>query len=210
MVPEPFSRNAVRKYWFLHDIAGALAMRQIERVEFVDGDMHRIHVKWARGDVWVNRGENDWEIQKHRLPQYGFYAYVEGEGAIFEAAIERQGTEVVEWSRGGEDNIYMNARAGSQAGVMFCASDGAFKISRDGQDLLITPLPESQPFSVQLGREAFRSDELVKEGDTFNLESINEEGQVAATEQLSVQKNQLTIPCKPGVFQYRVRKAAGH
>lgn len=213
MVPEPFSRDAVRKYWLLHDIGKVLAMQTIENVEFVDGDIHRIHVKWSCGDVWINRGETDWDISGCRLPQYGFYARVEkvrtdsglNIATIFEAAIERQYTQVVEWSRGGND-FYLNARNYPQAVRIFFATDGAFKMSRNGQDLLITPLPESQPFFVRPTREAFRFDGVLKDGDNFNVESINEAGQTIATETLTAQDGQLTIQCNPGVFQYRIKQ----
>ncbi|MCR4412385.1 MAG: hypothetical protein NUV77_08175, partial [Thermoguttaceae bacterium] len=60
MVPEAFGRQVVRKYWLLHDLMRALALRRIEAVEYVGGDLHRQHVRWSGGgDVWVNRGPGD-------------------------------------------------------------------------------------------------------------------------------------------------------
>ena len=63
MVSRPFGRDVVRKYWLPQDVMRALALRTIEGVEFVDGDLHRQHVQWSGGaEVWVNRGEPDWAV----------------------------------------------------------------------------------------------------------------------------------------------------
>ncbi|MBZ5584662.1 MAG: hypothetical protein LAQ30_21120 [Acidobacteriia bacterium] len=53
MVQAPFSRDVVRKYWLLHDIMRALALRRIETVEFAGGDIHRQHVRWDNGTAAV-------------------------------------------------------------------------------------------------------------------------------------------------------------
>lgn len=103
MVRSPFARDVVRKYWLLHGLMRALALHRIERVEF-DG-LHRQHVVWDNGEVWVNRGESDWSAAGHTLPQYGFYARVDQ----VEAAIERRQGLIVEWSRSA-DGDYVNAR----------------------------------------------------------------------------------------------------
>ncbi|MBI4556329.1 MAG: hypothetical protein HY706_01980 [Candidatus Hydrogenedentes bacterium] len=122
MVPEPFSRDAVRMYWLLHDLMRGLALHRIDRVGFVAGDLHRQKVTWDNGaEVWVNRGETDWEVEEHVLPQYGFYVRVRNsecgmrneatnEGQEFcEAAIERKDGVIGEWSRSPE-SWYVNAR----------------------------------------------------------------------------------------------------
>ena len=70
---------AVRKYWLAQDIARNLALRKIAATEFVDGDMHRMRVTWDNGTiVHVNRGEANWTVDGHVLPQYGYL--VQGEG----------------------------------------------------------------------------------------------------------------------------------
>ena len=105
MVKSPFGREVVRSYWLLHGLMRALALRRIESFEFAGGNLHRQHVTWEGGDVWVNRGVDDWEAAGHVLPPYGFYAHV---GAI-EAARERQADRIVEWSRG-PDGEYRDGR----------------------------------------------------------------------------------------------------
>jgi len=100
MVSEPFSRNAVRKYWLLHPLGRALALREIESVEFAGGDLHRQHIRWSGGgEVWVNRGEPDWAAGNHILPQYGFYARIPAGQGVVEAAIERRGGVIVDWAK---------------------------------------------------------------------------------------------------------------
>jgi hypothetical protein len=110
MVPSPFGRDVVRKYWLLHDLMRALALKRLESHEFVGGDLHRQHVKWQGGaEVWVNRGATDWSNGGHTLPQYGFYAQAPLGKGVTEAAIERRDGVIVEWSRSPEAS-YSNAR----------------------------------------------------------------------------------------------------
>ena len=109
MVDTVFSRNGVRKYWLLHDLMRALALRQIESVEFVENDIHRQRVRWENGDIWVNRGREDWRIQGAVLPQYGFLARVESQAGPVEAAIERRDGVIVERASSPE-SLFVNAR----------------------------------------------------------------------------------------------------
>jgi len=113
MVPAPMGRDVVRKYWLLHDLMRNLALARFDSHEFAGGNLHRQHVKWENGgEVWVNRGPDDWTANGHRLPQYGFYARVPGPEGAAEAAIERRGGGegvIVEWSRS-PHAVYSNAR----------------------------------------------------------------------------------------------------
>lgn len=134
MVASAFNRDVVRKYWLLHDLMRALALRQIESVKFVGGDIHRQHVRWDDGtDVWVNRGSTDWQVTGHTLAPYGFYARFHGG----EAAIERLSGAVVEWSRTAAA-LYVNAReAGKAVSVPGAVTDSAFRRENGKQ----VPLP---------------------------------------------------------------------
>jgi len=110
MVPSAFGRDVVRKYWLLHDLMRALAMRQIERVEFVKDDLHRQHIAWSGGgQVWVNRGQSDWAVDDRTLPQYGFTARVPTDKGTVEASIARRGGMIVETARSPEQ-LYFNGR----------------------------------------------------------------------------------------------------
>lgn len=110
MVPSAFGRDVVRKYWLLHGLGRALALRTIEGVEFVEGDLHRQHVQWSGGgQVWVNRGETDWSVGSIVLPPYGFLARIPGEGGPVEAAIARRDGVVAEWARS-PGILYVNGR----------------------------------------------------------------------------------------------------
>jgi hypothetical protein len=52
------------------------------RHEFADGDIHRQFVEWDNGArIWVNRGETNWTVNGHTLPQYGYYAEF-GDGGV--------------------------------------------------------------------------------------------------------------------------------
>ncbi len=110
MVSMPFGRDVVRKYWLLHDVMRGLALKRFDSHEFAGGNLHRQQVKWeGGGEVWVNRGVDDWMVDGHTLPQYGFYARVPEGGGVAEAAIERRDGVIVEWSRSPEA-AYSSAR----------------------------------------------------------------------------------------------------
>ncbi len=154
MVSRPFGRDVVRKYWLLHDLMRALALRTIDRVEFADDDLHRQHVVWS-GDanVWVNRGKSDWTIAGHVLPPFGFFARVPTSDGVVEAAIERQEERVVTWSRS-PHAIYVNARRSrnESAGVVSAggvSTTGACRLQADGEALVVTPLPEEPELEVR-------------------------------------------------------------
>ena len=106
MVDALFHRDVVRKYWLSNDLMTQLALQRIEHVDFDTHSLHRQHVRWENtGDVWVNRGEDTWQVGTHELPQYGYYADL---GDVT-SAIELKEGIVVEWSTT-SDTRYVNAR----------------------------------------------------------------------------------------------------
>ncbi len=136
MVSVPFSRDVVRKYWLLHDLMRALAQKRIYDVRFVDGDLHRQHVQWENGEVYVNRGATPWNVSGHTLPQYGFYARAGG----VESAIE-QGAE---WSIS-PSAVYVLPRGGKTT-VGGITTTGGVRLVGD----LLIPLPGSDSFTVEV------------------------------------------------------------
>jgi hypothetical protein len=130
MVPAPFNRQVVRKYWLLHDLMRALALQRIEGVTFA-GTIHRQRVAWEGAEVFVNRGEDDWTVAGRTLPQFGFYARGPVEGnTTFEAAIERKGESIVEWSRS-PASLYASVRAGRNAGIAVTAPEEPLRLVGD-------------------------------------------------------------------------------
>ncbi|MFW5693011.1 MAG: hypothetical protein ACOCWL_02230, partial [Thermoguttaceae bacterium] len=110
MVSRPFGHHVVRKHWLLNDLMRALALKRIESVEYAGDDLHRQHVRWSEGgQVWVNRAADDWEVEGHLLPQYGFFARAPVEGGMVEAAVARRGGQIVETVRT-PSSVYVNGR----------------------------------------------------------------------------------------------------
>lgn len=114
MVPDPFGPDVVRKYWLLAPLGRALALDRIQEVEFVGGNIHRLHVRWESGvETWCNRGESDWEVQGRVLPQYGFLALANGgseRATIFkEVSITKRDGLIVEFCQTPR-SLYVNAR----------------------------------------------------------------------------------------------------
>jgi hypothetical protein len=110
MVRTPFSRDVVRKYWLTQDLLWALAMQTVDRVEFVDGDLHRQIVYWNNGaKVRVNRGECDWTVDGVILPPYGFYATAPSGGGTVDAMIARR-EGLIAASSFSPKAVYVNGR----------------------------------------------------------------------------------------------------
>ncbi|MDR3635290.1 MAG: DUF5696 domain-containing protein [Isosphaeraceae bacterium] len=110
MTSDAFGHDVVRKHWLVNGLMRALALKRIEAVAYVNDDLHRQHVRWSGGgEVWVNRGETDWEVAGRVLPSYGFLARVPTAKGPVEASISRRGGLIVEESRSPEQ-VYANAR----------------------------------------------------------------------------------------------------
>jgi hypothetical protein len=201
MVPQAFGRDVVRKYWLLHDLMRALALARIEQVEFVDGDLHRQHVTWGNSEVWVNRGSTDWKVADHVLPQYGFLARVPGKNNV-EAGITRRDGLVVEWARAPQ-LVYVNGRqAGKPIDFGGVTTAGACRLSLEGKNLLVTPLPDTRgpKFSVRLLPAALPW----KLPEATHIETLDESGKVLARQPVRREGDAVLLDCEPGVFAYRL------
>jgi len=188
MVADSFSRDVVRKYWLLHDLMRGLARHRIEAVEFVNADIHHQHVRWDNGgETWVNRGTVDWNTGDRVLPPYGFYAHVPGEGGGVAAAIERRDGIIVEWSAqpGGE---YTNARG---RGV-------AYRLTRDGQATVLTPLPESEAGLLRLPKG------LSMPGSPRQAQALDIDGHVLKSVPVTREDGEPVLRHERGVFAYRL------
>ncbi len=125
MVPQSFGWDVVRKYWLLARVGQALALRTVDKVQFArtrapeeftpcagspEAHLHRQQVLWSGGgQVWVNRGQDDWPVQGVVLPQYGFLARVPVEGGMVEASLVRRAGQIVEMAQSPQE-LYVNGR----------------------------------------------------------------------------------------------------
>ena len=218
MVSDTFGRDVVRKYWLQHDLARALALQQIDRVAFVDGNIHRQHVTWDHGgEVWVNRGESDWHIDGHVLPQYGFYARMPGG---VEAAIERHDGAIVEWALSPEA-YYCNGRAVDPKSLPADATEyaarvnpaatpidfgpittsGGLRLTRDNDALIVTPLPGGwAPFNLIIRWHQLPWKLPVPKHVTTHDVTRTK----TATRDIELPSGVLTLPCEPGTFTYQL------
>ncbi|MFC1792805.1 hypothetical protein ACFL3Q_04390 [Planctomycetota bacterium] len=159
-----FGRGAVRKYWLAQDFVRSIAVDEIENVEFVDSDIHKQIIAWKSGArVYVNRGADDWSVAGKTLPQYGYFA----RNGPIESGIERIDGVIVEQSRGPSGD-YFNARAFNRAGRREIRSagrwnekkvlidfgpvvtGGAFRCRLKENLIVLTPLPDIDPFTIEL------------------------------------------------------------
>jgi hypothetical protein len=192
MVSAAFSRDTVRVYWLLHDVGRALAMRRMEGFQFDGANLHRQHVSWeGGGEVYVNRGADNWTVAGHTLPQYGFYARVPGKDGVVETAIELRDGQRVEWSRSGS-MAYENARN---------AQAGAYRLTKAAEGLVCTPLPDSGRLSVRI-----RWSELpwkLKEPRT--AQALDEAGKVLRSVPVKAANGIVVLDCDPAAFAYMLR-----
>jgi hypothetical protein len=200
MVVEAFGRDVVRKYWLMHDLMRALALKRMEDVEFAGGDLHRQRVRWeGGGEVIVNRGASNWESGERTLPQYGFYAHVPQAPGGVEVSVERKDGKTVEWSRSAA-MMYVNGR-GETADFGAVETAGAARLTRDGDSLIVTALPDGGDFAIRL-----RWSQLPwKLSTPRQAEALDESGNVASTERLESSGGNVVLNYKRGVFAYRLR-----
>ena len=87
-------RETVSTYRLLRDVCQRLARAELEVVEFVEDDIHRLHSTFSDGsEVWCNRRTNDvWAVSNVILPPYGFLATT-GDGHVA-ASVIRDGVHV--------------------------------------------------------------------------------------------------------------------
>ncbi|MGB9597390.1 MAG: hypothetical protein ACPL7B_14005, partial [Candidatus Poribacteria bacterium] len=112
MCDGPFNRDAVMTYWLLHDICANLARQDIEKHTFVDDDIHRQIVDFAKGGkVIANRGKSDWEIDGQILPSYGFIA----KSGKYKAMVTRRDDIISAYSESPE-TIFVDARPPEHTG----------------------------------------------------------------------------------------------
>jgi hypothetical protein len=225
MVSEAFNRDVVRKYWLLHDLMRGLALRGMEGVEFAGGDLHRQRVRWEGGEVWVNRGNQEWQVGEHRLPQYGFYARVKTESGLIEAAVERLDGIIVEWSRSPEfsyynarppvldpDRRYVSTDPDPRLGRMNTANrpvsfgqsvvtNGGFRLERRNEALWVVPLPNSPAFETRILWKVLPWSIAVPR----EAETLDENGRVISRVAFKIQAGAVVLDTKAGVFAYRFR-----
>jgi hypothetical protein len=206
MASRPFGRDVVRKYWLLHDLMRALALKRIEAVEYAGGDLHRQHVTWGGGgQVWVNRGASDWEVEGVTLPEHGFRARVPTDEGTVEASVARRGGRVAEVVRSAA-GLYVNGRGPGAEATDFGAvlTDGGCRLSREGAAVVVTPLPAEggARFEARL-----RWSELPWQlPEPTHLERLDEDGRVLGREPLRREGRLLLVACDEKTFCCRLVK----
>lgn len=234
MVAIPFGRDVVRKYWLMNSMARELAMKRMVFFEFVGDDIHRQHVRWdGGGEVWVNRGQQEWTVAGHILPEYGYYLRLPKSGGAIESAIERRDGQIVEWASS-SGFVYVNARPVVPETVQQGGSGGGANRSGPvGPDPRLARMnPEGKPvsFNAVTSNGGFR---LAREGDAVTLtplpasirfearlrwkelpwksaepiqaEALDENGTVIGKVKLEKSAGELVLTCEPDVFAYRLR-----
>ena len=77
---------------------------------------------------------------------------------------------------------------------------GGCRVTRDGETLIVTPLPEGREFTVRL-----RLAELPwKVAAPRFVEALDESGKPQSRQEIRVEGDTLVIPCSPEVFAYRL------
>jgi hypothetical protein len=185
--------DAAASRWLLDDLARALAGLRIESVTAEPGAPDRRHVRWQGGaEAWVNRRASDWTVAGRALPPFGFYARA---GAV-EAAIERKRGIVTDWARSPEA-LFVNVRTADNPGGKLVAFDdvvtnGALRITRAGNALLVTPAPGAPAFEVRV-----RSDAL-------NVDALDASGKLLGPAPAQADDGLVVFTCDPDVSAYRL------
>ena len=229
MVWDAFTRDTVRKYWLLHDLMQGLDLHRMDDFAFAGGNLHRQAIRWDNGgQVWVNRGPDNWTAAGHDLPQYGFYARIPTKDGVLEGAIERREGLIVEWSKS-PSMLYVNARpivpdpqparAGGSADqgpdprlprmnpegrvvtIGSISTNGGFRLARSGELLELMPLPASPAFTAGIRWQALPW----KLKQPKEAEAVDQEGRVLRRVPVKMSEGEIQLTCEPDAFAYRLR-----
>jgi len=217
MVSTPMSRAAVRKYWLLQDLMRAIALKRVLSVGFADGDIHRQVITYEGGaKVFVNRGDTDWKVSTHILPQYGFLA----RAGDIEVAVEKRDRIVVDRcsSRSG---LYVNARKVDHQGrpasqhpddLRFSPSgktvdfgpvrtNGAFRLTWGDEAMTLTPLPAEGAFPVEIFVRRLLGNDKAK---IESVTALDETGNTMGAIEFTFTEGKLSFKPDGRAFAYRV------
>jgi len=196
-----FGRGAVRKYWLAQDFVRSIALDEIEGVEFVQADIHRQIITWKSGArVYVNRGEKDWVAAGKTLPQYGYFAL---NGRI-QSSVEKINGVIVEQSRSSAGG-YFNARDFNRdESIDFgpVVTGGAFRFEQKNGMIVVTPLPESGAFTVEI-----RIDRLtgIGESQVKSVVAVDENGDTIRSVEFDSEVNLVKFRTNGDDFAYHIR-----
>ena len=88
----PAARAAI--YYATSAFHRMLGLSRIERIDFVDNDIHRAVVHYSNGTTaWSNRSASDWEVKGYRLPPKGYL--MTGPGGFCQVRCIRAGKPAV-------------------------------------------------------------------------------------------------------------------
>jgi len=212
---QAFGRGAVRKYWLAQDFVRSIALDEIADVEFAGGDIHRQIIRWASvAIVYVNRGAEDWHVAGKVLPQYGYFA----KSGEIESSIERIGGIIVEQSRA-PSRCYFNARAFNRDGrreiwsagrwnvektpIDFGAvvTEGAFCCETKKDRIVVTPLPEMDPFTVEVHLDKLLA---VRRAGVKSIAAVGENGQTIRSVEFEGAPGTVKFRTAGGEFAYHL------
>ena len=211
-----FGRGAVRKYWLAQDFIRSIALDTIEDVQFVDGDIHKQLIKWKSGaQVYVNRGDKDWQVAGKTLLQYGYFA----KNGQVESSIEKIQGIIVEQSSA-PSRCYFNARGSNpvkpkpnvepsprlnvkriQIDFGPVVTEGAFRCQLNKNTIVVTPLPGLEPFTVTL-----RTDKLTgtKGKQAASVTAIDANSKNIRSVEFDAQNTQIQFQTRKNEFAYKI------
>ena len=153
-----------RQYWLGVPLHEAVGLQQVQDVSMVDGDIHRLHVRYANGtQVWVNRSPTPWQVEGLTLGKYGYL--VRGSGIEQQLTLEKgQPFEVIRAS----DLLYADFR-GLRRSFDGIEADGAVLIRYLAGSIEIVPLEGNrQPIRLDLEKLG-----IATTGQTIHAERVD-------------------------------------
>ncbi|MBR5710504.1 MAG: hypothetical protein IKX40_07075 [Thermoguttaceae bacterium] len=112
--------GTVRKYHLAQHVARRLADKEIESVEFENGNIKRQTLTWSDGTkTFVNRGQEKWTVGKYTIPKYG-YIVTDASGALLSGIYcnPANNAEIIESSTRPDGSFYVNGRGYSQVDLL--------------------------------------------------------------------------------------------
>ncbi len=176
IVTRGFSADPLKmasRYWLGVPLHEAIGLQQVQDVSCVDGNIHRLHVRYANDtQVWVNRADAPWQVEGLTLGKYGYL--VRGGGIEQQLTLEAgQPFEVIRAS----DLLYADFR-GHRRSFDGIEADGAVLIRYLPGTIEIIPLEGNrQPLRLDLDKLG-----IAAGGRTISAERVDLDGTRSAVE----------------------------
>jgi len=136
-------------YYVISAFHRMLGLSRMERIDFVDDNIHRAIVTYSNGArVWANRSHTDWKVQGYTLPPKGYLVIGPNGFRQYRARIDDKIVEVVQ----SQDYQYFFCEKLHDFGPLVFGGAFAVRVKSPNRIILYQILPPISSLQIRLGQ----------------------------------------------------------